>query len=54
METNTKMQEVDDLYDEQEMAPLTAMALLITEWVKVYGVDSLDKRPAACHDGDIR
>jgi len=45
METNTKTQDITESCDEREQAPLTAIALLITDFVKVHGVASLAKRP---------
>ena len=37
--------EIEDAGRQYELAPLTALALLIADWVKVHGVKSLAKRP---------
>lgn len=41
MDSKFEPTEFDDDYERQESAPIVALALLVAEWVKIHGVESL-------------
>ena len=47
MDTKSKSEKSEDAYWQYERAPLAALALIIADWVKLYGISSLVKRPIA-------
>lgn len=44
MDSKSKLPKFEDAYRQYELAPLIALAFIISDWVKVHGVESLAKR----------
>ena len=51
MEPKSKPPRFEDIYRQHEFAALVTLALIIADWVKVHGVDSLAKHRTVGNEG---